>query len=302
MFGLYCIVLYYQMSNINPTYFISLYKYIKQSNIYSPNQDVWCYYNIIGYEQPDIELGQNYEKFIQNYTTKNNTLKLDWNWIFYYVYVILSYDNKLETKLYNKIIMQIIDGEFVVFDKVNAIKQIMVECGKTPDIINGWMEGDILCLIDEIIELDLDMEEEFYKIVSDIKKSTLKSYCDIIPYLIKKMDNIKNEIRYKKYFDILRGKKLTQINIGNFILEVEYYYYPDEILLKIDINTDKYSCLIVSEDVHYLEELSNYFSFLQKGGLTTEEFKIILNKDSIILELQDIYRFEILLNKNISSL
>jgi len=77
----------------------------------------------------------------------------------------------------------------------------MLKCGKTPDIINGWMEGSIVYLVKMIIELD--MEEEFNKIVTNIKNSTLESYRDIIPYLIEIMDNVKDDKKYKKYFDIL---------------------------------------------------------------------------------------------------
>ena len=105
---------------------------------------------------------------------------------------------------HDEITEKVLDSDFVKQDKINAVKQIMLKCGKTPDIIDGCMEGCIISLVEMIIELDL--EEEFNKIVTNIKNSTLKSHRDIIPYLIEKMDNVKNEDKYTKYFDILRGK------------------------------------------------------------------------------------------------
>lgn len=203
------------MANTDSAYFIPLYNYIIQSNIYIPSipnqEEGWYYCNFMASNQVNSELEQSYKKFIQGYTTKNQTLKLDWDWIYYYVYVILycDYGNSINSKLYDKITEQIINGEFVVQDKINAVKQIMISCGKTPDIINGWMEGSIISLMEEIIELDL--EEEFNKIVSEIRYSTLKSFRDIIPYMIEKMqvekmDNVKCQDKYKKYFDILQGK------------------------------------------------------------------------------------------------
>lgn len=200
------------MANTDSAYFIPLYNYITQSNIYIPSipnqEEGWYYCNFMASQQVNSELEQSYQKFIQGYTTKNQTLKLDYDWIYYYVYVILYCDfgNSINSKLYNNIIEQIINGEFVAQDKINAIKQIMISCGKTPDIINGWMEGSIISLMEEIIELDL--EEEFNKIVSEIRYTTLKSFRDIIPYMIEKMqvekmDNVKCQDKYKKYLNIL---------------------------------------------------------------------------------------------------
>jgi len=112
----------------------------------------------------------------------------------------------IDRKLYDEITEKVLDSDFVKQDKINAVKQIMLKCGETPDIINGWMEGSIISLVNIIVVLDL--EEEFNKIVTDIKNSTLESYRNIFPYLIDMLydgsrnDKIYAEI-YKKYFDKL---------------------------------------------------------------------------------------------------
>lgn len=189
------------MSNTDLSQFVSLYNYIVKNNIYIPNQ-IEEYY-IIELQQTTSKTKKKYQKFIIGYDNKIHILKLDYNWIYYYIYIILFCDFGvlIDSKLYDEIIDKIVNGEFLKQDKINAIKQVMLKCGETPDIINGWMEGSIVYLVKMIIELD--MEEEFNKIVTDIKNSTLESYRDIIPYLIEIMDNVKDDKKYKKYFDIL---------------------------------------------------------------------------------------------------
>lgn len=189
------------MSNTDLSQFVSLYNYIVKNNIYIPNQ-IEEYY-IIELQQTTSETKKKYQKFIIGYDNKIHILKLDYNWIYYYIYIILFCDFGvlIDSKLYDEIIDKIVNGEFLKQDKINAIKQVMLKCGETPDIINGWMEGSIVYLVKMIIELD--MEEEFNKIVTNIKNSTLESYRDIIPYLIEIMDNVKDDKKYKRYFDIL---------------------------------------------------------------------------------------------------
>lgn len=189
------------MSNTDLSQFVSLYNYIVKNNIYIPNQ-IEEYY-IIELQQTTLETKKKYQKFIIGYDNKIHILKLDYNWIYYYIYIILFCDFGvlIDSKLYDEIIDKIVNGEFLKQDKINAIKQVMLKCGETPDIINGWMESSIVYLVNMIIELD--MEEEFNKIVTNIKNSTLESYRDIIPYLIEIMDNVKDDKKYKKYFDIL---------------------------------------------------------------------------------------------------
>lgn len=189
------------MSNTDLSQFVSLYNYIVKNNIYIPNQ-IEEYY-IIELQQTTSKTKKKYQKFIIGYDNKIHILKLDYNWIYYYIYIILFCDFGvlIDSKLYDEIIDKIVNGEFLKQDKINAIKQVMLKCGETPDIINGWMEGSIVYLVNMIIELD--MEEEFNKIVTNIKNSTLESYRDIIPYLSEIMDNVKDDKKYKKYFDIL---------------------------------------------------------------------------------------------------
>jgi len=198
------------MSNTDSAMFIPLYKFIKENNIYIPKisnqKEGWYYIDIIETQIPNSDMELNYNKFIEGYDTKIKLLyvNLDYEWIYYYIYIILYCDFGLSInkKLYNEITEKVLDSDFVKQDKINAVKQIMLKCGETPDIINGWMEGSIISLVNIIV--DLDLEEEFNKIVTDIKNSTLESYRDIIPYLIDMMyDGSRNNKKYTKYFDKL---------------------------------------------------------------------------------------------------
>ncbi len=197
------------MSNTDSAIFIPLYKFITENNIYIPKisnqKEGWYYIDIIETLQDNFIFELNYKNFIEGYDTKIKLLYiiLDYEWIYYYVYVILYCDFGLsiDRKLYDEITEKVLDSNFVKQDKINAVKQIMLKCGETPDIINGWMEGSIISLVNIIV--DLDLEEEFNKIVTDIKYSTLKSYRDIIPYLIDMMYDVRNDKKYTKYFDKL---------------------------------------------------------------------------------------------------
>jgi len=198
------------MSNTDSAMFIPLYKFITENNIYIPKisnqKEGWYYIDIIETQIPNSDMELNYNKFIEGYDTKIKLLyvNLDYEWIYYYIYIILYCDFGLSInkKLYNEITEKVLDSDFVKQDKINAVKQIMLKCGETPDIINGWMEGSIISLVNIIV--DLDLEEEFNKIVTDIKNSTLESYRDIIPYLIDMMyDGSRNNKKYTKYFDKL---------------------------------------------------------------------------------------------------
>jgi len=202
------------MSNTDSAMFIPLYKFITENNIYIPKisnqKEGWYYIDIIETQIPNSDMELNYNKFIEGYDTKIKLLyvNLDYEWIYYYIYIILYCDFGLSInkKLYNEITEKVLDSDFVKQDKINAVKQIMLKCGETPDIINGWMEGCIISLVNMIVVLDL--EEEFNKIVTDIKNSTLESYRNIFPYLIDMLydgsrnDKIYAEI-YTKYFDKL---------------------------------------------------------------------------------------------------
>jgi len=203
------------MSNTDSAMFIPLYKFITENNIYIPKitkqtekKEGWYYIDIIETLQDNFIFELNYKNFIKGYNTKIRLLNLDYEWIYNYIYIILYCDfgMSIDRKLYNEITKKVLDSDFVKQDKINAVKQIMLKCGKTPDIINGWMEGCIISLVNMIVVLDL--EEEFNKIVTDIKNSTLESYRNIFPYLIDMLydgsrnDKIYAEI-YTKYFDKL---------------------------------------------------------------------------------------------------
>ena len=297
------------MSNTNSAMFISLYKFIVENNIYIPKitnqtnqKEGWYYIDIIKTQLLNSDIELNYKKFIKGYNTKIRLLNLDYEWIYYYIYIILYCDFGLsiDRNLYDEIIKKVLDCDFVKQDKINAVKQIMLKCGKTPDIINGWMEGSIISLVNMIVVLDL--EEEFNKIVTYIKNSTLESYRNIFPYLIDMLydgsrnDKIYAKI-YEKYFDILRGKATKKIELGKYILYWTCYHHPDQINLQMELDDLEYSCVIAEtydHDVHYLEELVNYFVFTGKSGLDQTEFEITFSfGKSIKINLQNCYHFDL---------
>jgi hypothetical protein len=202
------------MLNTDSAMFIPLYKFITENNIYIPKisnqKEGWYYIDIIETQLPNSDIELNYKNFIKGYNTKIKLLyiNLDYEWIYYYIYIILYCDFGLsiDKKLYDEITKKVLNSDFVKQDKINVVKQIMLKCGNTPDFIYGWMEGSVISLINIIVTLDL--EEEFNKIVTEIKNSTLESYRNIIPYLIDMLydgsrnDKIYAEI-YKKYFNKL---------------------------------------------------------------------------------------------------
>jgi hypothetical protein len=288
------------MSNTDLAKFIPLYKYIVQTNIYIPklNDELeGCNY-IYKIEdlQNDKELliNEKYLEYTKGYDKKINILQIDNDLIYYYIYVILYIDENLD--LFNSIIVKLIHySDFLNEDKKEKIKMIMINCGKTPDVLNGWMEGYIMELMEYMI--DLDMEEEFEKITTDLSKSPLESYRGIINYFIGYIGaNVYDKI--KKYIDILKKSITKVILIGEFELIVKCYNNPDEIKLELKYNGFKYECSIKENnndpnfDIHYLEELSNYFNWLSKLGLIKEEFKIFENANGIKLILQDNYEFD----------
>jgi len=182
------------MSNTDSAYFIPLYKYIVQNNIYIPRlndeSEGWNYIYKMEDLQNDKELSinQKYLEYTKGYDKKIYILQIDNDWIYYYIYIILYIDENLD--LYNSIIVKLIDySDFLDEDKKEKIKIIMEECGKTPDVLNGWMEGDIIELMNFMI--DLDMTKEFEKITTDLQNSPLVSYKNILKY------NYFNKVIYK---------------------------------------------------------------------------------------------------------
>jgi hypothetical protein len=193
------------MTNTVSAYFIPLYKFIVDNNIYIPkisNQNEGQYYvDLIESNQLSSDLEINYQNFILDYNTKDDLLDINYDWIYYNVYVILycDFSNSIKTEIYDNIIDKILNGEFVKEDKLNAIRQIILNCGKTPDIIDGWTEGKIISLM--LLMIEMNLKEYYNRLVSELANSTLDSYRDIIPFfnnLIGKMYDIKQE-KYNKY-------------------------------------------------------------------------------------------------------
>jgi hypothetical protein len=193
------------MAITNSAHLIPLYKFIVENNIYIPkisNQNEGQYYvDLIESNQLNSDFEINYQNFILDYNTKDDLLDINYDWIYNYVYVILYCDfgNSIKTELYDNIIDEILNSEFVKEDKLNAIKKIILDCGKTPDIIDGWTEGKIISLM--LLMIEMNLKEYYNRLVSELANSTLDSYRDIIPFfnnLIGKMYDIKQE-KYNKY-------------------------------------------------------------------------------------------------------
>ena len=193
------------MAITNSAHLIPLYKFIVENNIYIPkisNQNEGQYYvDLIESNQLNSDFENNYQNFILDYNTKDDLLDINYDWIYNYVYVILYCDfgNSIKTELYDNIIDEILNSEFVKEDKLNAIKKIILDCGKTPDIIDGWTEGKIISLM--LLMIEMNLKEYYNRLVSELANSTLDSYRDIIPFfnnLIGKMYDIKQE-KYNKY-------------------------------------------------------------------------------------------------------
>ena len=184
-----------------------------QKNIYIPKlndiSEGWNYLDKMEDLQNDEELSieNKYLEYTKGYIKKIDTLQIDYDWIYYYIYIILFIDGNLD--LYNSIVVKLIHySDFLDEDKKEKIKMIMQNCGKTPDVLNGWMEGYIMELMDCMI--DLDMEEEFEKITTDLSKSPLKSYRGIINYFIGYIGANVKDTKLKKYIDILNEAKLIE--------------------------------------------------------------------------------------------
>lgn len=292
------------MSNTDSAYFILLYKYLVQKNIYIPKlndiSEGWNYLDKMEDLQNDEELSieNKYLEYTKGYIKKNDTLQIDYDWIYYYIYIILFIDGNLD--LYESIVVKLIhDSDFLDEDKKEKIKLIMIDCGKTPDVLNGWMEGYIIELI--VYMIDLDMEKEFKKITTDLQNSPLESYRGIINYFIDYIGLDNNDKTLNKYLGILRQESIKSILVGKYQLIVKCYHYPDEIKLEIKYNDFKYTSVIEEKkyDVHYLEELANYFNWLSKSGLCEKKFQIIEKRiehprhlDRLVLCLQDSYEFD----------
>lgn len=287
------------MEHTNFNSLLSLHKFIMENNIYIPKitnqEECWFYFYFIDEQCSDLQFEQNYEQFIQNYTTKNTSLNLDYEWIYYFIYMILYCDNSfVERTLYEEIIeavKTILNNGLIRENKINAIKNIMVLCGKTHDVIDGFYEGDILNLLYEMI--DFEMEDEFNIIVNEIKKSSLKSYRNIIPHIIDSLNNLKEESKYIKFLEILRKNVIRQINIENYIFNIVYQNYPDQILLQINVNDKIYKGIVSKEDVDYLDSVSDYFLSQINEGLIWDKLNVIFRENNIEWTFQNNFLFAI---------
>ena len=82
------------MSNTDSAYFIPLYKYLVQKNIYIPKlndiSEGWNYLDKMEDLQNDEELSieNKYLEYTKGYIKKIDTLQIDYDWIYYYIYII----------------------------------------------------------------------------------------------------------------------------------------------------------------------------------------------------------------------
>jgi hypothetical protein len=314
------------MANTDEAYFVPLYNFIKSERIYEPSYDSDYYLNFIsktqnldGLKNDSLEL--SYQKFTKHYQKHDNLLNIDYEWICYYVYVMLCVDKNVDkniaekkpdsvffteiqlSKLYENIMIKLFSSEFILKDKREKVLQIINKIKvmkSTPDIIDGWMEGDILSLMELMIELNVK-KEDFAFFVESVYYSPLKSFKETIPYLLDKLDVEKKLSESSPYYKILRAngnldweKNLIfseeSIDVNN-INKVTYecFHYPDEIRIKLEYNGLMFGTSIVTDDSKHLMKVCNYLSFLsQLGGLTKDEYDIkILNDNKIQLRLQN---------------
>lgn len=289
------------MANTDYCYIEPIYKYLNTNNIYIPVYNVcqdYCDF-MEKNSHPDDKLNTDYLMQTTNYTKCINTINIDLEPIYWYVYCILylDFNGVIQPKLYEKITNALISGDFLKQDKINSIKSIVENCTKTQYVFDGWMEGYILELMEIMIELD--MEEEFEKTTNALNNSYLDTHREILSYLIDQISssNANNDLDILKYIKILRIEKVSIITIGNYLLKTKYYHNPDEIILEFSYNDIKYICSIKEKqndpdfDIHYLEQIANYFSFIRNQGLTKNEIKIELEANNVVLYLQDSYKF-----------
>ena len=149
--------------------------------------------------------------------------------------------------------------------------------------------------------MTLIWKKNLKKITTDLQNSPLESYRGIINYFIDYIGLDNNDKTLNKYLGILRQESIKSILVDKYQLIVKCYHYPDEIKLEIKYNDFKYTSVIEEKkyDVHYLEELANYFNWLSKSGLCEGEFQIIEKRiehlkhlDRLVLCLQDSYEFD----------
>lgn len=182
---------------------------------------------------------------------------------------------------------------------IEQIQKLMKSCGQTPDIIDGYLEGDLIELMERMV--GLDMKEEFAKLVYEISISQIASFNQIIPYLIEKINSSDSSNKFwtqltnSYWHQTLRTRsKSKSIPLGSHLLKRIYFSNPDEIYLELELDNQLYKTSIKSEDVNVLIDLSDYLNWLsESGGLEKNEFEIIKLDNKIILNLQQVNKFEL---------
>ncbi len=166
-------------------------------------------------------------------------------------------------------------------DVIKAIQNIITRCDKTPDIIGDIKQDEIILLLYKMIELD--MYEEFNKLVRKLRYTSIDEHQNIIPYVI---NNMKQKDNYK-YIDVLRNIETKNIQIGDYTLIYNYRYEPDQFNLQITYNDTIYSYeLIYSEDnIDNMIYYANCFDNFSKLSLNNDNIEIIQYENNIILSI-----------------
>jgi hypothetical protein len=181
--------------------FDELFYFLKQNNIYKPNINKPKYYfDLVETAQSN---NKEYIKFTKYYNKKNDILNIDYELIYYYLFIILYADIELE--LYEHIINILINGKFTRNSKIVKIDALMCKCGKTPDIIDGWTEANILDLLKIMIELN--MKDNLIILINAIKLSPIQSYREIIPFLLDRFDLLNPKPKRRDYwYNIIKSE------------------------------------------------------------------------------------------------
>jgi hypothetical protein len=75
-------------------------------------------------------------EYTKDYDKKIDILQIDYDWLHYYIYIILYIDENLD--LYDSITVKLIHySDFLDENKKEKIK-ITEKCGNIPDVLNGW--------------------------------------------------------------------------------------------------------------------------------------------------------------------
>ena len=181
--------------------FNELFYFLKQNNIYKPNINKPKYY--FDLVETSHTNDKEYINFTKYYNKNNNILNIDYELIYYYLFIILYADIELE--YYERIINILINGKFTRNIKIEKIDFLMYKCGKTPDVIDGWTEANILDLLKLMIKLN--MKDNLIILINAIKLSPIESYRDIIPFLLDRFDLLNPKPKRRDYwYNIIKSE------------------------------------------------------------------------------------------------